>query len=578
MPPPFNGIVSDIRGRLPHYGDDWLQGLRSKKAPAATLYIFFTNIFPAITFAFFLAERTNNTLGVVETVLSMGIGGCVFALFAGQPLVIVGVTGPVAIFCATLYDLSLRFELHFLAWLFWTCFWAGLMHLCLAIFNACEIFIRYATMFSGEVFGFLIGFIYLFEGIVGFVSLFARDSGIAVDAALLSLVLGLGHLACATSTSGARQWTVLPKAVRSLVADYGPSLSLMIFTAFRFLPRFVDLALPSLVVPATFRPTSPRPWIDTEAIASMPLWAIFAAILPAAVLTALLFFDHNISSLLSQRPEFNLKKPSSYNWDFAVLGLSIIVTGLLGLPPNYGLIPQAPLHVRSLAKIKERIVGGMKQEVWIRVCETRVSALGQSLLCFLLLSDPFLRALSYIPKGVLAGLFLYLGFSGLQGLTITSRLQYLLMDRGSQKAVTAPWAQELRQRTLLGFTALQLVIVAAIFLITLTEGGIIFPVLIILLIPIRLYLLPRVFAQRTIELLDPRESGDSGNSSSSSSNSSSGSDLKVKERAPSGGISEEQLTLQVQVQVREEPAAAVAPTAVRKRRSKSLPPIALSRR
>ena len=52
--------------------------------------------------------------------------------------------------------------------------------------------------------------------------------------------------------------------------------------------------------------------------------------------------------MLTQRPEYGLKKPPSYNYDFVILGISLLMTGLLGLPPNYGLIPQAPLHARAL--------------------------------------------------------------------------------------------------------------------------------------------------------------------------------------------------------------------------------------
>ena len=86
------GIYGDLRGRLPYYFDDWRQGL-SFKCLSATLYIFFTNVLPAMSFASLLSARTGGTLGVAEVLLSMGLGGLLFAFFAGQPLVIVGVTG-----------------------------------------------------------------------------------------------------------------------------------------------------------------------------------------------------------------------------------------------------------------------------------------------------------------------------------------------------------------------------------------------------------------------------------------------------------------------------------------------------
>lgn len=519
------GIAADVKGRLQFYIDDFRVGLQwpgARKALASTIFIFFTNIMPAITFAYFLADRTHNALGVVEVVLAMGIGGSIFAMFAGQPLVIVGVTGPVSIFCATLYDLAVRFGINFCGWLFWTSFWAALMHIGLASFNACRMFPKYVTRFSEDVFGFLISCIYVYEGCREFVRVFqvASDAINTADAstsssslaspALLSLLLGLGNFFLASQLSSARTWTIGSKGLRSVLADYGPSAAIIVTTAIQFVPVFTNVELPRLQAPSVFGPSTPgRSWLDAGAISDTPTWAVFAAILPAAVLTSLLFFDHNISSLLSQRPEYGLKKPGSFDWDFCLLGISVLTTGLLGLPPNYGLIPQAPLHVRSLAKIKEVQNGSLKSEVWVHVLETRVSALGQSLLTFALLSSPLLRGLSWIPKGVLAGLFLFLGFAGFRGNAIAMRVHYLLMDRGLRAGVHEPWAT-LGRGPVAKFTLLQLIIVAIIFGVTLTDAGIVFPVLIVLMIPLRLYVLPRIFSADHLRLLDPRDRIDAG--------------------------------------------------------------------
>merc|ERR1719203_1352408 len=82
----------------------------------------------------------------------------------------------------------------------------------------------------------------------------------------------------------------------------------------------------------------------------MPGWGIALALAPAAILTVLFFFDHNVSSLLAQAPEFGLKKGTAYHWDFFVVGIQILITGLLGIPPVNGLIPQAPLHTDALCE------------------------------------------------------------------------------------------------------------------------------------------------------------------------------------------------------------------------------------
>jgi hypothetical protein len=189
----------------------------------------------------------------------------------------------------------------------------------------------------------------------------------------------------------------------------------------------------------------------------------------------------------------------------------VLISGLLGLPPNYGLIPQAPLHVRSLAKIKEvrsgSGTGGLAREVWVRVTETRVSALGQSLLLFVLLSDPLLRALAAIPSGVLAGQFVYLGAAGLQGNPMAQRIHYLAMSRPMRRQAEAEghaaWAGPGGYKSVALWVGLQLVLVAVIFGITLTPAGIIFPVLIVLLVPLRLWLLPCLLPAAWLHALDP---------------------------------------------------------------------------
>ena len=42
--------------------------------------------------------KTNMSYGVNEVLLSSVLGSVVFAIFAAQPLVIVGVTGPITVF------------------------------------------------------------------------------------------------------------------------------------------------------------------------------------------------------------------------------------------------------------------------------------------------------------------------------------------------------------------------------------------------------------------------------------------------------------------------------------------------
>jgi MFS superfamily sulfate permease-like transporter len=133
----------------------------------------------------------------------------------------------------------------------------------------------------------------------------------------------------------------------------------------------------------------------------MEVWMVFMAILPAIMLLILFFFDHNVSSIMAQDPKFNLQKPSAYNLDFAVLGVSVVLCGVFGVPPGNGLIPQAPLHVRALAVVEYEDTPGGKREVYTAVVEKRWSNLLQSVL--VLITAFLFPVLKLIPQAVLSG-------------------------------------------------------------------------------------------------------------------------------------------------------------------------------
>jgi hypothetical protein len=58
---------------------------------------------------------------------------------------------------------------------------------------------------------------------------------------------------------------------------------------------------------------------------------IALALVPALILAALFFFDHNVSSQLAQQQEFGLRKPPAYHYDLLLLGARLFfLAPLLG--------------------------------------------------------------------------------------------------------------------------------------------------------------------------------------------------------------------------------------------------------
>jgi len=89
-----------------------------------------------------------------------------------------------------------------------------------------------------------------------------------------------------------------------------------------------------------------RSWFPD--FASLPYYGWLLSVVSAGILTILSFFDHNVSSLLSQRGEFKLKKGSAFHWDFFVVGLIMLLCGLLGIPFAHG-------KITCFNKIKTRL-------------------------------------------------------------------------------------------------------------------------------------------------------------------------------------------------------------------------------
>ena len=130
--------------------------------------------------------------------LASVLGSVVFSLLAAQPLCIVGVTGPITVFNYTVYDIMTPRGTNYFAFMTWICLWSMVMHMILAITNACN-GVRWVTRFSCDIFGFYVGFIYLQKGIQVLTRQWRGAEGedaaayLAVVVALL--VLGFGYLA-----------------------------------------------------------------------------------------------------------------------------------------------------------------------------------------------------------------------------------------------------------------------------------------------------------------------------------------------------------------------------------------------
>lgn len=292
---PFVGIIEDLKARLPLYFSDF-EHYDKLKVYASILFTFFTSVGPAITFSSLLRQETDNELGAVEVLLSSSLCGMCWSLFAGQPLVILGVTGPVSILTISIYQITKAWGIKFIPFYAWTQVWGALIHIVAASLNFCDM-VHWITRFSGEIFGVLIAIIYLYTGIADSVTAFTHQ-GATFESGLLSLTVTLGMAWTCMKLYSANNWVIFSTKIREVISDYGATISLMLFTGLVYIPGARDVDIAKLEVPDTFATSNGRPWLVD--LSETPTWAIFAAILPGMITFCLFIFDHNISSLMAQ--------------------------------------------------------------------------------------------------------------------------------------------------------------------------------------------------------------------------------------------------------------------------------------
>ncbi|XP_048133277.1 boron transporter 4-like isoform X1 [Rhodamnia argentea] len=370
---PFRGITQDLKGRKACYKQDWASGVCcGARIMAPTTYVFFASALPVIAFGEQLSRETDGSLSTVETLASTAICGVIHSILGGQPLLILGVAEPTVIMYTYLYSFAkgrpdLGKELY-LAWAGWVCTWTALLLFLLAIFNTCKIITKF-TRIAGELFGMLIAVLFVQEAIKGVISEFhvphAEDSSAEeyhfqwrYVNGLLGIIFTFGLVCTALKSRRARSWPYGTGWFRSFIADYGVPLMVLIWSALAFsVPKAVPSGVPRrLFSPLPWDPASLHHWSVIKDMGRVPLAYIFAAFIPAVMVAGLYFFDHSVASQMAQQKEFNLKNPSAYHYDILILGVMTLLCGLIGLPPSNGVLPQSPMHTKSLAVLKRQLI------------------------------------------------------------------------------------------------------------------------------------------------------------------------------------------------------------------------------
>lgn len=488
------GIVEDVQRKAPWFISDFTDAM-NLRAVASIFFLFFGCLAPAVAFGGMMSLATGGLIGAVEMILATAGCGCVYALVSGQPITIVGSTGPVLALTSALYNMCVAYSLPFLPMYAWVGLWSSGMLMFCALISASNT-VKLLTKFTDEIFSALIAVIFIAEALKDSLSLYLKANSNA-EVALLSTLVSLTTLGVAITLANFRKSLFFTKKVRNTVADFAPTIGILTATLLSMVVsnRF-EISLPMLAVPMDFAPSVPRPWLID--LFSVPVWARWASAIPGVMATVLLFFDQNITTRLVNSSENRLRKGHGYHLDMAVLSVLTACCSLFGLPWLVAATVRSINHLKSLAVMGPSPTGvGERIE---SVMENRLT--GLFIHSLIGVSLVFARGLlAMIPLAVLMGLFLYLGISAVKGNSFLERVGLLMHD--PELLPRLPCTTDISISSTHKFTLIQIVALLAMYQVKNSRVGILFPVLIALLGPVRMGLeRNHIFTEKELQVLD----------------------------------------------------------------------------
>ncbi|XP_045079126.1 sodium-driven chloride bicarbonate exchanger-like [Coregonus clupeaformis] len=554
----FGGLVMDVRRKAPFLWRDIRDAL-SLQCLASVLFLYCACMSPVITFGGLLGEATKGNISAIESLFGASLTGVAFSMFAGQPLTILGSTGPVLVFEKILFKFCSDYDLSYLSLRTSIGLWTAFLCLVLVATDASSL-VCYITRFTEEAFAALICIIFIYEALEKLVHL-----GELYPINMNNELNNLTFYTCQCSppvnaTPEIQQvwnhsqvapesisWTQLDvtecsrlrgELVGPACSHHGPYIPdvlfwsvILFFTTFflsSFLKQFktklyfptkvrstisdfavfltimilvlvdylVGIPSPKLSVPDRFEPTSKnRGWLISP-LGTNPWWTMLAAAIPALLCTILIFMDQQITAVIINRKEHKLKKGCGYHLDLLVVSVMLGVCSIMGLPWFVAATVLSISHVNSL-KLESECSAPGEQPKFLGIREQRVT----SFMIFILMGcSVFMTSvLKLIPMPVLYGVFLYMGVSSLKGIQFFDRIKLFCMPAKHQPDLI--YLRYVPLWKVHVFTLVQLTCLVLLWVIKASAAAVVFPMMVLALVFIR-KLLDFCFTNRELSWLD----------------------------------------------------------------------------
>ncbi|XP_057683139.1 sodium bicarbonate cotransporter 3-like isoform X5 [Corythoichthys intestinalis] len=554
----FGGLILDIKRKAPFYWSD-IRDSFSLQCLASILFLYCACMSPVITFGGLLGEATKGNISAIESLFGASLTGVAYSLFAGQPLTILGSTGPVLVFEKILFKFCADYSLSYLSLRTSIGLWTAFLCIVLVATDASSL-VCYITRFTEEAFAALICIIFIYEALE---KLFHLGEHYPVNSHNMLDNLTSYSCQCAqpanVSAELLQKWnqtgyspdsipwsslnvsmckTLHGEFVGTACSNHGPYIPdvlfwsiILFFTTFflsaflkqfkteRYFPTKVrstisDFAVfitimimvlvdylmgipsPKLNVPDRFEPTSKnRGWL-MDPLGENPWWTLLVAALPALLCTILIFMDQQITAVIINRKEHKLKKGCGYHLDLLIVSVMLGVCSIMGLPWFVAATVLSISHVNSL-KVESGCSAPGEQPKFLGIREQRVT--GFMIFVLMGCSVFMTSALKFIPMPVLYGVFLYMGVSSLKGIQFFDRIKLFGMPAKHQPDLIYLRYVPLWKVHI--FTLVQLTCLVLLWVIKASAAAVVFPMMVLALVFVR-KLLDFFFTKRELSWLD----------------------------------------------------------------------------
>lgn len=530
---PFGGMVKDIKRRYRYYLRDFTDAL-DPQVLSAVIFIYFAALSPAITFGGLLADKTEHMMGVSEMMIATCVQGIIFSLFAAQPVLIIGFTGPLMVFEEAFFQFCKSNGFEYIVGRVWVGMWLIIIVVVIVAVEG-SFLVRFISRFTQEIFSILISLIFIYETFSKLMKIFQahplvlnyehlnasledpfhpiKKTNITIhpdgntteyheiieraypNTALLSMCLMFGCFFIAYYLRGFKTGTYLPGPIRRMVGDFGVPIAIFIMIALDII--ISDAYTQKLVVPKGLTVSNPsaRGWIISPLGEKkpFPIWMMFACVVPALLVFILIFLESQITTLIVSKPERKMVKGSGFHLDLLLLVFLGGAGSIFGVPWLSAATVRSVTHANALTVMTK----GTKPQIE-RVLEQRVSGILVAVMIGVsILMEPILKM---IPMTALFGIFLYMGITSLSGIQLWDRM--LLLITPKKHHPTVPFVTRVPTMKMHLYTLIQVICLAILWAIKSSAFSLALPFVLILTIPLRMLMTGHVFTVTEMKCLD----------------------------------------------------------------------------